>query len=160
MSFPVWNIYYSILHISHIKLNQGVPISRWPTIPRKDGQFDITVLGVGRPNWPSARQMQLSADRRQRTFDRLRMHPRWPEWPQRATRRHRVDRVLGVAFPYDSRRRVPSVSPSPTFVVLQLPRERYRARRVSRPESIRVADLPRHEDPRGEDRVVPPLAES
>jgi len=71
-----------------------------------------------------------------------------------------MDRVLGVAFPYDSQRRVPSVSESPAFVLLQLSRESRRARRVSRPESIRLADLPRHEDPRDKGHVVPPFAES
>jgi len=103
--------------------------------------------------------MQLSVNR-QRTFDRLRMHPQRPEWPQWTICRHRMDRVLGVAFPYDSQRRVPSVSESPAFVLLQLSRESRRARRVSRPESIRLADLPRHEDPRDKGHVVPPFAES
>jgi len=142
---------------------KGLPFSRWPTSTatiKKDDQFDIVTLGVGRPNLPSARQMQLSADRRQRAFDRLRVHPRRPGRPRRAVQRDRMDRVLGVALPRDPRRRVPPIPESTSPVFLQLPYKCDRTHGVSRPESTRMANIPRYEDPRGEVRVVPSLAES
>lgn len=104
--------------------------------------------------------MQLSADRRERTVDRLRVRSRRPERPRRAARRDRMDRVLGVAILRDTRRRVPSISTSASPIFLQLSCERYRARRVSRPATTRLVDFPRREDLRGEGRLVPSPAES
>lgn len=104
--------------------------------------------------------MQLSADRRQRSVDRLRVRPRRPGRPRRTARRDRVDRVLGVALPRDSRRRVSPFPESTTPVLLQLPHKCDRAHGISRPESTRLADISRHENPRREIRVVPPPTES